>query len=63
VISLNDLTQSVVTETGSNAGTVTTAYTTTYNSANQPSSSKATVTTTPSNPGTIATENITYTYQ
>jgi hypothetical protein len=63
VISLNDLTQSVVTETGTNPSTVTTSYTTTYNSANQPASSKATVTTTPSNPGIIATETITYTYQ
>ena len=63
VINLNDLTQSVVTETGDNPGTVTTAYTTTYNAANQPASSNATIATIPGNPNGIASEKITYTYQ
>lgn len=63
VISLNDLTQSIVTETGDNPGSVTTSYTTTYNSANQPTSSKATVASVPSNPAGITAETITYTYQ
>lgn len=63
IINANNLTQSVDTETGVNPGSVTTNYTNTYNSANQPSSSTATVTTTPANSGVIATENITYTYQ
>jgi hypothetical protein len=62
IINANNLTQTSDVETGVNPGSVTTAYTTTYNSANQPSSSKAIVTTTPANTGEIATENITYTY-
>jgi hypothetical protein len=63
VLSINDLTQSSVTETGTNPGSVITNYTTTYNAANQPATSTVTVTTTPSNSGSIAKETITYTYQ
>jgi hypothetical protein len=63
VLSVNDLTQSSVTETGVNPGSVITNYTTTYNTANQPETSTVTVTTTPSNPGSIAKQTITYTYQ
>jgi hypothetical protein len=61
-ISTNDLTGSTDTETGINPGTVTTTYSTTYNAANQPASTTATVTTIPASSG-ITTENITYTYQ
>jgi hypothetical protein len=61
-VSKNDVTQTIDTETGDNPGSVATTCTTTYNSANQPVSTKATVTTVPASPG-IATENITYTYQ
>jgi hypothetical protein len=63
VLSVNDLTQSSVTETGANPGSVITNYTTTYNAANQPATSTVTVATTPSNPGAIAKETITYTYK
>lgn len=63
LISLNDLTQSIVTETGDNPSTVTTSYMTTYNSANQPASSKATVAAVPADPASITAETITYTYQ
>jgi hypothetical protein len=61
-ISINDLTQTTDTETGTNPGSVNTTYATTYNSANQPASTVATATTTPSTSG-VTTENITYTYQ
>lgn len=62
-LSANDVTGSTDTETGDNPGSVTTTLSTTYNTANQPVSAKATVTTVPSSSLGVATENITYTYQ
>jgi hypothetical protein len=59
----NDLSQTTETETGLIPQTIVTAYSTTYNSANQPASTMATLTITPSNSGGIASEKITYTYQ
>ena len=59
----NDLSQTTETETGLIPQTIVTAYNTTYNSANQPASTAATLTITPSNTGGIASEKITYTYQ
>jgi hypothetical protein len=61
-IIINDLSQTTETETGLIPQTIVTAYNTTYNSANQPATTKATVTITPASSG-ITTENITYTYQ
>src|ERR1700722_10915131 len=63
IVNVNNLTKTSQTETGVNPGSVVTTYTTTYNSANQPATSQATVATTPTSSGLIATENITYTYQ
>jgi hypothetical protein len=62
-IGINDLSQTTETETGLIPQTIVTAYNTTYNSANQPTSTVATVTVTPADPGGLVTENITYTYQ
>src|SRR5580658_4187589 len=59
----NDLSQTTETETGLIPQTIVTAYNTTYNSANQPASTAATLTITPSNSGGIASEKITYTYE
>ncbi|HXB33629.1 MAG TPA: hypothetical protein VNV35_09415 [Puia sp.] len=61
-IIINDLSQTTETETGLIPQTIVTAYNTTYNYANQPATTKGTVTTTPASSG-ITTENITYTYQ
>jgi hypothetical protein len=62
-IIINDLSQTTETETGLIPQTIVTAYTTTYNSANQPASAAATLTITPGNSGGLASEKITYTYQ
>lgn len=59
----NDLSQTTETETGLIPQTIVTAYNTTYNSANQPASTTATLTITPSNSAGLVSEKITYTYQ
>jgi hypothetical protein len=59
----NDVTGLVQTTTGVNPASISFTYTTTYNSANQPSSSSVTVTQTPANTDNITSEQITYTYQ
>jgi hypothetical protein len=62
-IIVNDLSQTTETETGLVPQTIVTSYNTTYNSANQPASTAATLTITPGNSGALASEKITYTYQ
>ena len=59
----NDVTGESQTTTGTNPATLSYTYTTTYNSANQPSSSSVAVTQTPANADNITGEQITYTYQ
>lgn len=59
----NDVTAESQTTTGVNPATISYTYTTTYNSANQPSSSSVAVTQTPANADNITSEQITYTYQ
>jgi len=59
----NDVTAETQTTTGINPATLGYTYTTTYNSANQPSSSSVAVTQTPANTYNITGEQITYTYQ
>lgn len=59
----NDVTGLVQTTTGVNPASVSFTYTTTYNSANQPTSSSVAVTQTPANADNITSEQITYTYQ
>jgi hypothetical protein len=62
IASTNDLSKQTQTSTGVNAQTITTTYTTTYNSTNQPLNSTATVNIAPTDPNSIATETISYTY-
>ncbi len=59
---LNDVTSINQNTTGVNPQTLTTAYASTYNSANQPVSSTVTLTPAPTDPNAIATEEISYTY-
>ena len=51
------------TTTGVNPATISYTFTTTYNGANQPSSSSVAVSQTPANADNITGELITYTYQ
>jgi hypothetical protein len=60
---INDVTTESQTTTGINSATISYTFTTTYNSANQPSSSSVAVSQTPANPDNITGEQITYTYQ
>jgi hypothetical protein len=62
IVNVNDITSINQTTTGTNPQTLTTAYSSTYNTANQPVSSSVTLTPTPTDPNAIATEEITYTY-
>jgi len=59
----NDIAQINFTTTGVNPNMVASSYSSTYNAANQPTSSVVTLTETPSFSGDLMTENITYTYQ
>jgi hypothetical protein len=59
----NDYTQVTETTAGIVPQTNVNMYSTTYNSANQPTSSTVTVTETPAYSGDLGTEKITYTYQ
>jgi hypothetical protein len=63
ISSANDVTGLAQTTTGVNPASISFTYTTTYNSANQPSSSSVAVTQTPANAANITSEQITYTYQ
>jgi hypothetical protein len=63
ISSANDVTGLVQTTTGVNPASISFTYTSTYNSANQPSSSSVAVTQTPANADNITSEQITYTYQ
>jgi hypothetical protein len=63
ISSANDVTSETQTTTGINPATISYTYTTTYNSANQPSSSSVAVAQTPANADNITSEQITYTYQ
>jgi hypothetical protein len=60
---INDLTQVTETQGGLNPRNDVSSYATTYNSANQPSSSVVTVTETPAYSGDLGTEKITFFYQ
>ena len=59
----NALSQSTLVTTGIDAQTVVTAYTTTYNTANQPVSASATISVTPASSTAPASETVSYTYQ
>jgi hypothetical protein len=59
----NDVITESQTTTGINPATISYTFTTTYNSANQPSSSSVAVSQTPANADNITGERITYTYQ
>lgn len=59
---VNDIININQTTTGTNPQTLTSSYTSTYNSANQPVTSSVTLTPAPTDPNAIATEEITYTY-
>ncbi len=63
ISSANDVTSETQTTTGVNPATISYTYTTTYNSASQPSSSSVAVTQTPANADNITSEQVTYTYQ
>jgi hypothetical protein len=62
IINMNDITNINQTTTGVNPQTMTSAYSSTYNSANQPVNSSVTLTPVPTDPNAIATEEISYTY-
>jgi len=62
IASTNDLSKQTQTSTGVNEQTITTTYTTSYNSTNQPLNSTAIVNIAPTDPNSIAAETISYTY-
>jgi len=62
IVNVNDITSINQTTTGTNPQTLTTTYSSTYNSAKQPASSSVTLTPTPTDMNAIATEEISYTY-
>lgn len=62
IASTNDLSKLTQTSAGVNQQSIVTSYTTTYNSANQPVTSNATLNITPSDPNNITSETISYTY-